>query len=191
MILTECLSDLSGCLANCSNQGVCIKNSLQQYACQCNQFRTDASCQTDSRPCSSNPCLNNGTCFNMNNNTSFYCTCQNPELYHGIYCENKNDLCKKNNNTEICYNSQGYCIMNGTQPMCKCLMGFSGTKCELTSNALVMRNAIINASTIIAITFLVCFIIIILVFDYTKYFLIRNQKPIKKEQKITKFKYHP
>ena len=106
-------------------------------------------CQTDSRPCSSNPCLNNGTCSNINNDTSFECTCQNPNLFYGIYCENKLDLCL--NNTDICYMNQGYCVMNDTQPVCKCLMDYYGAKCELMSSSLVVRKAIINVSTIIVI----------------------------------------
>jgi len=188
-ILSSYTGDLSACLANCSNRGVCVLNSLQQYVCECNQFRTGASCQTDSRPCSSNPCLNNGTCSNMNDNTSFNCTCQNPELYHGTYCENKNDLCK--NNPKVCYNSQGFCVMNGTQPMCKCLMDYSGINCEIMSTSLAVKKAIIDVSTIIAIAVMMCYVILILCFDYTKYFLFKNQKPIKKKKQIEKAHYHP
>jgi hypothetical protein len=62
-VLSTYTGGLSECLVNCSNQGICVLNSLEQYVCQCNQFRLGASCQTDSRPCSSNPCLNNNTFF--------------------------------------------------------------------------------------------------------------------------------
>jgi hypothetical protein len=156
---------------------------LQQYTCECNQFRTGSSCQTDLRPCSSNPCLNNGTCSNIinnNNKRSFQCTCQ--YVFYGINCENKLDLCQ--NNTELCINKQGYCIMNGTRPICKCLLDYSGIKCEIMSTSLVVKNAIINAATLIAIVVLVSFGLLILFFDYTKYFL--SQRSILKKHRIWK-----
>ncbi len=161
---------------------------MQKYVCQCNQYKTGASCQTDSRPCSSSPCLNNGTCSDTNNNTSFYCTCQN-SLYFGVNCEHQVDLCL--NNTEICHESHGYCIMNETKPVCKCFMDFSGINCETMSTSLVVKKAIINVSTIVAILVMVCFMIIILGFDYTKYFLMKNQVLTVKKQEINKFQYHP
>ncbi len=156
------------------------------YIYQCNQYRTGTGCQTDSRPCSSNPCLNNDTCSCMNNETSFQFFCQS-NLYYGTYCENKVDLCS--NSTGMCYKNQGYCIMNDTQPMCKCLTGYSGTKCEITSASLVVRNAIINASSIIAIIVLVSFVIIVLCFDYTKYFLMNKRNSINNKPHIKKFYY--
>jgi len=188
-VLSTFTGGLSECLVNCSNQGICVLNSLEQYVCQCNQFRLGASCQTDSRPCSSNPCLNNGTCSNKNNDTSFYCTCQNPKIYYGIYCENKKDLCR--NNTEICFKNQGYCIMNETQPMCKCLIDYYGTNCEIISTSLFVKKSIINVSTLIAILVLVIFIVLLFCFDFTKYFFPKNQKLAIKKQEIIKFQYLP
>jgi hypothetical protein len=191
-VLSEYTGDLSGCLSNCSNQGYCVFNSIQKYVCKCNQYRTGKACQSDLRPCSSSPCLNNGTCSSImvNNDTSFQCICQN-NLYYGIYCEHKLDLCK--NNTEICFANQGFCIMNDTQPTCKCLMGYSGIKCEIQSTSLVITKAIVNASSIVAIIVLVSFVILILCFDYTKYFLMMNKKPpTKKPPQIeTRFYYTP
>ncbi len=156
-------------MANCSNQGMCILNSLQQYICQCNQYRTGSACQSDTRPCSSNPCLNNGLCIDTNNQTSFQCDC--PSLFYGIYCENKIDLCL---NSTICFNSQGYCKMNGSQPECNCIMGYSGLNCEIISSSLVVRKSIINAATLIAIIVITCYILTIIGFDFTKYFWMKN-----------------
>jgi hypothetical protein len=186
-VLSSFTGDLSGCLGNCSNQGLCVLNSLQQFICHCNEYKTGKACQNDLRSCSSNPCLNNGTCSNImnNNETSFQCFCQS-NLYYGAYCENKIDLCL--NNTDICSKNQGYCIVNDTKPECKCLMGYSGTKCEILSTSLVVRKAIINASSIIAIIVFAFLVILIIAFDYTKFFLMKQ--PAKKITKVNRLKYH-
>jgi hypothetical protein len=189
-ILANYTGDLSACLANCSNHGFCKFDSvMNKYMCQCDQYRMGRACQTDSRPCSSNPCLNNGTCSNMNNDTSFECTCQDSNLFYGIYCENNLDLCQINN-TNVCVSlSQGYCIMNGSQPMCKCLMGYSGVNCEVISTFVIIRKYIVDSSTIITIIVLIGFILTVLFFDYTKYFVMN--KPLKKKPRIKRFKYNP
>jgi len=189
-VLQTYTGDMSSCLANCSNQGICTLNSAQKYVCQCNQYRTGSSCQIDSRPCSSNPCLNNGTCVNTNNETSFECICLN-NVYYGIYCENKIDLCK---NSTICFNNQGNCIMNETEIMCKCKKDYSGINCEIMSTALVVRNTIINVASLIAIIFIACLILLVLFFDYTKYFVMSKQ--VNKNESINQvemktFYYHP
>ena len=84
-VLTTYTGDLSGCLANCSNQGMCVLNTFQH--CKCDKYKTGKACQFDVRSCSSNPCLNNGTCSHSMNiiKTSFQCMCQN-NLYFGTYC---------------------------------------------------------------------------------------------------------
>jgi len=162
---------------------------LQQYICQCDQYKTGKACQTDLRPCSSNPCLNNGSCSDImnNNETSFQCICQS-NLYYGTYCENKVDVCL--NTTDLCIMGQGYCILNGTQPACKCLKGYSGTKCEIQSTSLVVTKAIINSSSIVAIIVFVSFLILILFFDYTKYCLMKNKKHPKKSNQVEKRLYY-
>jgi hypothetical protein len=190
-ILANYNGDLSACLANCSNQGVCILDSLtNKYICQCNQYRMGKACQTDSRPCSSNPCLNNGTCFNINNDTSFECDCQNPNLFYGIYCENKLDLCQ-NNNTNVCISpSQGYCIVNGSQPMCKCIMGYTGVRCENKSTFLVVRKYIIDSSTLIAIIVIASYMVLMIFLDCSRYFT-SNQVLDKRQAKIKRLYYTP
>ena len=70
-ILETYIGDLTGCLANCSNQAVCMLDTQQKYICQCKEFKNGLSCQSDTRPCSSNPCLNNGVCSNVYNGTLF------------------------------------------------------------------------------------------------------------------------
>ena len=96
-ILTNSNYDLSACLKNCSNNGLCLLNTTnQKYSCQCFTHFNGISCQFDTRPCSKYPCLNNGTCLNTNLNTSeFKCQCQ--LNYFGLNCETKIDLCKNQN----------------------------------------------------------------------------------------------
>jgi len=182
-VLSNYTGYLSACLANCSNQGICTLNSLQEYICQCNQNRTGSACQSDTRPCSSNPCLNNGLCIDTNNQTSFQCNC--PSLFYGIYCENKIDLCQ---NSSICFNNQGYCKLNGSQPVCICIMGYSGVNCEILSTFLVVRKFVLTTASIIAIIVITCYIFTIIGFDLTKYFLIKQ--PVKRPKKRIFFKYN-
>ena len=88
--------------------------------------------QFDSRTCSNNPCLNNGTCLNSNlNNTITELVCQCELNYYGVYCENKIDLCQN----QTCSNN-GYCFLNNTQPICKCFNGYNGDICELDNVSL-------------------------------------------------------
>ena len=171
-LLETYTGDLSACLADCSNQGVCVL-SQEKYICKCNQFRTGLSCQSDTRPCSSNPCLNNGTFSSLKNETSFECICQSA-LFYGPNCENKHDLCL--NNTEICIKNQGTCQMNETQAFCKCFNDYTGVNCEIMSTSMVVEKSIISASSIIAIVVMVSYITIILCFDYTKYCLMKNMR---------------
>ena len=184
-VLQTYIGDLSSCLANCSNQGICVLSNGQNI-CECNKYRTGLSCQSDTRPCSSGPCLNNGICSSIKNDTTFECTCQN-ELFYGKHCENKINLCL---NSTICIQNQGYCQMNGTQPICKCFMDYSGAKCEIISTSLIVRKAFTSLATFLAILVLVCFLIMIFCFDFIKYYLMRNMKQFKtKKQIITKKRF--
>jgi len=180
-VLASYTGDLTACLLNCSNQGVCVLNSLQQYICACSQYRTGKACQSDARSCLSSPCLNNAECSNSKNETHFKCQCSNSTF--GIYCENKIDLCQ---NSSVCFNNQGFCILNDSQPMCKCLMGYSGVNCEVMSTSLVVRKVIIKTSSIVAIIVMVCFVVLVIFLDYTKYFLIADET----KKKMTKRKKH-
>jgi hypothetical protein len=99
------------------------------YECGCNTYFGGSACQYDSRPCSLGPCLNNGTCTNvqgLNSTLSFECECQN--TYYGMYCEKQIDICQN----QTC-NGKGYCFNSQNSPKCKCFSGFSGNECELTS----------------------------------------------------------
>jgi len=73
--------------------------------------------------------------------------------------------------------------MNQTQAICKCFSHFSGPNCEIESTANVVRKSFINAATIIAILVMVGYAIMILCFDFTKYFCLtpNNRRLIKKK----------
>jgi hypothetical protein len=132
-------------------------------------------CQTDTRPCSSNPCLNNATCVDFSNSmnykmsaiidtnsSSFYCLCD--EYYEGSYCESKIDLCRN----ETCSNN-GICYESNNLPKCKCFNMYYGDKCESQSNELKTIKAIISYTTIIAIVIIILFYSCFAMMDLTKF----------------------
>ena len=123
-------SDLTQCLVNCSNQGSCKFNTTTYtYACMCSSYFTGTLCQIDTRPCSNNPCLNNGICQSANETTSLGSRCECSRNYYGTYCENQVNLCQ----IRTCsYN--GYCATNGTVVHCKCFVDYMGENCELETS---------------------------------------------------------
>ena len=84
--------------------------------------------------------------------------------------------------------------MNGSHPVCKCKLDYSGINCEIMSNSLMVRKFILDTSTIIAICFLVCFAIMVLCCDLTAYFLMKKKKiqyEINHKPKIKSLHYYP
>ena len=141
--------DISSCLANCSNRGVCkLDEATQKYICECEVNFTGKTCQFDERPCSKYGCLNNGTCINLNT-TSFKCECKS-EVFYGQYCENRVNLCQN----RTC-SHKGYCIVNETQTQCKCSNGFSGNYCETEASSVKLVKGVQFSTTIICIVCLV------------------------------------
>ena len=144
--ILESKNDVSSCLSNCSNQGVC-KLSNQTYICECNDYFTGKSCQNDQRPCTkSNKCLNNGTCINSLDLTSFSCKCPENGVFYGQYCENIKNLCEN----ETC-SLHGYCHQQQSEIKCKCFKGFNGDNCELESNEVKAVKSFQWTTTIICI----------------------------------------
>ena len=79
--------DMTVCLSNCTNNGMCFINQFGNYECRCFEGFSGSICATNQRPCSTNPCINNGDCQNIliENEYSFYCNCSYP--YFGEKCE--------------------------------------------------------------------------------------------------------
>ena len=151
------------------------KNS--KYSCKCFIHFIGSSCQTDSRPCSKYPCLNNGTCLNTNiNETEFECKCKNN--FYGLYCENKIDLCQN----QTCSNN-GRCIMNNSLTTCKCNNGFNGDNCELENESIkILRGIRIVSLLICAIT--IGLTVFLIIFNDCWNYLIKSKKRSKKFQSM-------
>jgi hypothetical protein len=165
-------ADISSCLSNCSNQGVCIISNNKTFICECNANFMGKSCQTDKRPCSqSNKCLNNGTCINSQDLTSFTCQCPEGSPYYGEYCENMINLCGN-----VTCSSHGYCIQNQSETKCKCYVGYGGEKCELESNSVKTVKSIQWTTTIISILFISIFWTVIISNDLLNKFKICNER---------------
>ena len=164
--------DISSCLSNCSNQGVCKLSINQTYMCECNGNFQGKSCQTDNRPCSqSNKCLNNGMCVNSLNLTSFSCTCPEGGPFYGQYCENMINLCEN----ETC-SMHGYCTQIQSEIQCKCYNGFEGENCEIESSSVKAVKNVQWTTTIIAILFLALFWIVIISNDLLNFFKIGHKR---------------
>lgn len=141
--------DLTGCLVNCSNHGLCSVNTQNKLVCACFGSYVGSSCQADSRPCSTSPCLNNATCVDTYDSVtgqySFTCHCD--PFHYGANCQNEVDLCIN----ETC-SGNGRCVVNASfVPSCDCFQMFSGEHCELQSQSLKKVKQITSAASIIAI----------------------------------------
>ena len=166
-------SDISACLSDCSNHGICKFSKNQTYVCECNEFFKGKSCQTDQRPCSTqmNKCLNNGTCVNSANLTSFSCECPLNGLYYGQYCENMRNLCEN-----VTCSEHGNCIQNKNETKCKCFKGFEGDECEVESSSIKLVKNFQWSSTIICIVCIVSFWIVIIGSDLLDYFKMGHEQ---------------
>ncbi|CAF1148940.1 unnamed protein product, partial [Brachionus calyciflorus] len=134
-------TDFNDCIQNCSNHGKCKIINNAKYKCECNKNYIGSACQYNTFPCSSNPCLNNGLCVDNLLENDFKCQCltgkNQSEIYYGQYCEFKRNACQN----ETCSNN-GYCFDNENTAKCKCFSMFSGEKCEIKSNEMIVVEAV-------------------------------------------------
>ena len=186
--------DMSGCIVNCSNHGTCKFDSTgNKFVCICDDYFTGTACQTDSRACSSNPCLNNATCVDVysnstSNNSSlgswtFSCECQ--KSYEGVFCQNKINICAN----ETC-SSNGVCEDVNNVPKCKCFSMYDGEKCNIQSSELKAVKTMISMTSVIAIIVLICFYLIILIMDLIEYWARSKRRTLViKKGIISKYVY--
>jgi hypothetical protein len=177
-------ADINACLLNCSNQGVCKLNTQTlKYFCECSQYFIGTSCQTDERPCSqSNKCLNNGTCINSLDLTSFTCQCPQNGPFYGQYCENTINLCEN-----VTCSLHGYCLQSQNKTKCQCLNGYEGEQCELESNTIKVVKNVQWTTTIICIICIVTFIILILGNDFFNFLKAGQKNRLKDTEKKSQF----
>ena len=175
--------DLTGCLIKCFNNGQCQQNPItRMYGCLCNQYFFGSQCESDIRPCSKYPCLNNGVCSNVftsNEIANFQCACKNS--YFGVYCENQVDPCQN----KTCAN--GYCINNGSVPYCKCLNNYYGNECELEMAAIKVVRGVRMSTLIICFLCISLLVSIIILNDICGIFIKKGKKTVKKSYSKSEF----
>ena len=162
-ILSLSGQDLTGCLSNCSNNGVCGINADSKFVCNCQEYFVGDACQTDTRACSYFPCQNGGICSEvivLNEPNTFNCSC-NASLFYGTRCESKIDLC-----AGISCSLQGKCFDVINKPVCKCFDNYNGSECEVKSETLKIIESTINVMSNVAISVIVCFFVAVMAIDY-------------------------
>ena len=87
---------------------------------------TDQNCGVNINECLSNPCLNEGLCFDSVD--TFKCVCL--PLYTGQFCETPFDPCQESKDL-VCQNGGTCEALPRGEVACNCLPGYSG---EVESN---------------------------------------------------------
>ncbi|XP_068707230.1 fibropellin-1-like [Montipora foliosa] len=160
----KCEVSKSACVSSpCVNGGTCVDatnndgsvlegvlfTNHSQYKCVCAKGYAGQNCQklVLVNPCSTHPCVNNGTCFDdansaeMNikllNSLDFRCFC--PIGFSGIICQIPYSACKSSpclhggscldssNTADVAFSANGY--------KCLCVEGFNGPNCEDVSES--------------------------------------------------------
>ena len=168
-LLVSSQYDLSSCLSNCSNQGICSLDVLtQQYICSCNSGFIGKACQTDQRPCARSRCLNNATCLNLNV-TGYVCQCSSG-IFFGEFCQYKNNICAN----RTC-SLNGDCRETQSETYCKCFTGFSGDDCQVVEMSTKIVKGVQMTTTILSMACLVSLACLVLGNDFLKYLNIVNE----------------
>ncbi len=178
--------DMSGCLRSCSNHGKCPLDSSQNaFVCKCDTNFIGNACQKDIRPCSQEPCLNNGECITLNSTldaTNTY-TCICPNNYNGLFCELKVDICQ---NTTC--SSNGFCFDLNGEPKCKCFLDYDGENCENVGQIQKIRRSIQVSSIIILVGSIGTLIMLVILDDILSLLGIKRKNRIHSRRFYSKSK---
>lgn len=112
----------------CKNNGLCkFEQDLEKFSCICYKGFTGEHCERKKNEiCSSNSCLNGGTCFSEKFENRTYSKCLCPSSHYGLKCENQNPClsspCKNN----------GLCKFDveSRKISCFCMKNFLGKFCD-------------------------------------------------------------
>ncbi|UJR31039.1 hypothetical protein I4U23_018549 [Adineta vaga] len=132
----------------CANGGICVpaQGTLNiVFECVCTPGWTGELCDypdsnngttpTGNTTCSTNPCLNGGTCVSLTASGGFRCVC--PAGVTGIICEASAGVTTTGCITNPCQNA-GQCLQTTSGYQCQCIGGYSGSSCQ--NSALAIRN---------------------------------------------------
>ena len=105
------------------------KENCYSYWCSCPQKFTGTDCETETiTACSSQPCLNGGTCNDYGYTNYYYCDCTNE--FYDQNCTTryeKPDPCE----THACENGEKCQRYGKTYSWCLCPEGFNGSRCQM------------------------------------------------------------
>ncbi|KAG9510069.1 Neurogenic locus notch-like protein 2 [Fragariocoptes setiger] len=121
--------------APCKNGAKCI-NQLGSFSCECPEEFTGLRCEQKRSVCEKTPCLNSGTCRELNDG-NFVCQCV--PGYYGAICEHESCLARSCENDGLCRK-----IMN--KYVCACPEGSSGARCEIRDDNYINSSPVENNS---------------------------------------------
>ena len=184
-------SDLTACLSNCSNHGVCEidRSSLPvlRLSCSCDPDYYGEACELDRQICrSSIPCRNGAKCEEAPHlPIGFRCECD-ASLYQGDLCEQRIDLCSN----ETC-SDHGLCRVSNDRAHCVCFPSYRGLQCQEETVERSIVRVVIRTTSIIAIIVIVLFYLIFLLNDILSYCFNCNiaKKRTRQKDKIEKLFY--
>lgn len=122
-----CDQDLNYCGSHepCQNAGTCENTAPDEYLCHCSDGFSGSNCEIVDNPCVMKPCLNGGSCSEIN--STYTCTCTHG--WTGDQCQHNINECE----SSPCLNG-GTCLdlVNGYH--CICTPGWEGATCRLDAN---------------------------------------------------------